>query len=119
MLMHFWFFRFQGRAGGLTALSKMPACNIQVLGAQKRNLSGFSNNASLPHTGYIYHSDFVQKLPPDLRTRAARLLANKVALAARVDSFHKSKVSWMLLPHNVSYLRADTYICPFSVFRMD
>ena len=25
-----------GIAGGLTALSKMPACNIQVLGAQKR-----------------------------------------------------------------------------------
>lgn len=83
----------EGRAGGLTALSKMPSCNIQVLGAHRRNLAGFSNTASLPHTGYIYHSEFVQKLPPDLRIRAARLLANKVALAARVDSFHRSQVS--------------------------
>nr|CDS17969.1 U4:U6 small nuclear ribonucleoprotein Prp31 [Echinococcus granulosus] len=83
--------KLMGRAGGLTALSKMPSCNIQVLGAHRRNLAGFSNNASLPHTGYIYHSEFVQKLPPDLRTRAARLLANKVALAARVDSFHRSQ----------------------------
>ncbi|VDO06338.1 unnamed protein product [Rodentolepis nana] len=83
--------KLMGRAGGLTALSKMPSCNIQVLGSQKRNLAGFSNNASLPHTGFIYHSEFVQKLPPDLRSRAARLLANKVALAARVDSFHQSQ----------------------------
>ncbi|VDN14880.1 unnamed protein product [Dibothriocephalus latus] len=83
--------KLMGHAGGLTALSKMPSCNILVLGAQKRCLSGFSSNASLPHTGYIYHSDMVQKLPPDLRIRASRLLANKVTLAARVDSFHQSQ----------------------------
>ncbi|KAM7537355.1 hypothetical protein Aperf_G00000065439 [Anoplocephala perfoliata] len=83
--------KLMGRAGGLTALSKMPSCNVLVLGAQKRNLAGFSNNASLPHTGFIYYSETVQKLPPDLRTRAARLLANKVALAARIDAFHQSQ----------------------------
>lgn len=83
--------KLMGHAGGLTALSKMPSCNILVLGSQKRSLSGFSSNAVLPHTGYIYHSSFVQKLPPDLRIRAARLLANKVTLAARVDSFHQSQ----------------------------
>jgi U4/U6 small nuclear ribonucleoprotein PRP31 len=31
-----------GVAGGLTKLSKMPACNVMVLGAQKKTLSGFS-----------------------------------------------------------------------------
>jgi len=31
-----------GIAGGLTKLSKMPACNVQVLGSQKKTLSGFS-----------------------------------------------------------------------------
>ncbi|KAA3678613.1 U4/U6 small nuclear ribonucleoprotein PRP31 [Paragonimus westermani] len=82
--------KLMGHAGGLTALTKMPSCNILVLGAQKRLLSGFSNSSTLPHTGYIYNAEVVQKLPPDLRQKAARLLANKVALAARVDLFHES-----------------------------
>ncbi|VDQ10275.1 unnamed protein product [Trichobilharzia regenti] len=71
----------------------MPSCNILVLGAQKRLLSGFSNTSVLPHTGYVFNSEIVQKLPPDLRLKAARLIANKVALAARVDLFHESPVS--------------------------
>lgn len=29
-----------GLAGGLTKLSKIPACNIQILGAQKKTLAG-------------------------------------------------------------------------------
>ena len=29
-----------GIAGGLTKLSKMPACNVLVLGSQKKTLSG-------------------------------------------------------------------------------
>lgn len=82
--------KLMGHAGGLTALTKMPSCNILVLGAQKRLLSGFSNTSILPHTGYIYNAPIVQKLPPDLRLKAARLVANKAALAARVDSFHES-----------------------------
>nr|KAF6407816.1 pre-mRNA processing factor 31 [Molossus molossus] len=71
-------------------LSKMPACNIMLLGAQRKTLSGFSSTSVLPHTGYIYHSDIVQSLPPDLRRKAARLVAAKCTLAARVDSFHES-----------------------------
>ncbi|KAJ7313991.1 hypothetical protein JRQ81_005851 [Phrynocephalus forsythii] len=68
----------------------MPACNIMLLGAQRKTLSGFSSTSVLPHTGYIYHSDIVQSLPPDLRRKAARLVAAKCTLAARVDSFHES-----------------------------
>ncbi|XP_041364240.1 U4/U6 small nuclear ribonucleoprotein Prp31-like [Gigantopelta aegis] len=82
--------KLMGIAGGLTNLSKMPACNILVLGAQKRTLSGFSTTAILPHTGFIYYSAIVQKAPPDLRRKAARLVAAKCTLAARVDSFHES-----------------------------
>ncbi|XP_045148334.1 U4/U6 small nuclear ribonucleoprotein Prp31 [Echinops telfairi] len=82
--------KIMGVAGGLTNLSKMPACNIMLLGAQRRTLSGFSSTSVLPHTGYIYHSDIVQSLPPDLRRKAARLVAAKCTLAARVDSFHES-----------------------------
>ncbi|KAK7111722.1 U4/U6 small nuclear ribonucleoprotein Prp31-like [Littorina saxatilis] len=82
--------KLMGVAGGLTNLSKMPACNIMLLGAQKRALSGFSTTAILPHTGFIYNSDTVQKMPPDLRRKASRQIAAKSALASRVDSFHES-----------------------------
>uniref|UniRef100_A0A8C2ATR5 U4/U6 small nuclear ribonucleoprotein Prp31 n=1 Tax=Cyprinus carpio TaxID=7962 RepID=A0A8C2ATR5_CYPCA len=82
--------KIMGVAGGLTNLSKMPACNLMLLGAQRRTLSGFSSTSLLPHTGYIYHCDVVQSLPPDLRRKAARLVAAKCTLSARVDSFHES-----------------------------
>lgn len=82
--------KIMGSAGGLTSLSKMPACNVLLLGAQKRTLSGFSSAAILPHTGHIYYCDLVQSLPPDFRKKGARLVAAKCTLAARVDSFHES-----------------------------
>ncbi|PNF40886.1 U4/U6 small nuclear ribonucleoprotein Prp31 [Cryptotermes secundus] len=82
--------KIMGVAGGLTKLSKMPACNVMVLGAQKKTLSGFSQVTMLPHTGFIYYSDIVQDTPPDLRRKAARLVAAKSTLAARVDACHES-----------------------------
>ncbi|XP_003382952.1 PREDICTED: U4/U6 small nuclear ribonucleoprotein Prp31-like [Amphimedon queenslandica] len=78
-----------GIAGGLTALSQMPSCNIQVLGAQKRTLSGFSTAAVVPHTGFVYFSDLVQNTSEDYRKKAAKFLAAKCTLAARVDSCHE------------------------------
>ena len=35
----------------------------QVLGAQKKTLSGFSSATILPHTGLVYYSDIVQSVP--------------------------------------------------------
>jgi len=81
--------KVMGVAGGLTKLSKMPACNVLILGSQSKTLSGFSTVASLPHTGFIYFSDIVQDTPPDMRRKAARLVATKCILAARVDSSHE------------------------------
>lgn len=56
--------KIMGVAGGLTRLSKLPACNILLLGQQKKTLSGFSQIHMLPHTGFIYYSDIVQNTPP-------------------------------------------------------
>ncbi|KAK9087731.1 hypothetical protein Syun_030125 [Stephania yunnanensis] len=53
--------KLMGTAGGLSALAKMPACNVQLL-------------------------EIFQSTPPSLRMRACRLLAAKSTLAARVDS---------------------------------
>ncbi|KAK7576496.1 hypothetical protein V9T40_012782 [Parthenolecanium corni] len=82
--------KLMGIAGGLSNLSKFAACNVLLLGAQKKALAGLSKVSALPHTGYIYHSDIVQVMPPDLRRKAARLIAAKCTLAARVDAAHEN-----------------------------
>lgn len=79
-----------GAAGGLTNLSKMPANNVSLLGQQKKVAQGFSTATQLPHTGFVYYSQLVQNVPPDLRRKVARIVGSKVTLAARVDSFHES-----------------------------
>eukprot|EP00850_Spirogloea_muscicola_P013873 SM000096S24902 [mRNA] locus=s96:479955:482667:+ [translate_table: standard] len=78
--------RLMGTAGGLAALARMPACNVQVLGAKRNALSGFSTATALPHTGFVFHAEVVQSCPPPLRLRACRLVAGKCTLAARVDA---------------------------------
>lgn len=82
--------KLMGTAGGLTNLAKMPACNILLLGAQKKTLAGFSQTSTQPHTGYVFYCELAHNTPPHLRRKAARLLAGKCALAARVDSCHES-----------------------------
>lgn len=79
--------RLMGVAGGLVALSKMPACNVQVLGAKRKTLAGFSTATVQPHQGFIYSCQLMQQTPPPLRPRAARLVAGKCTLLARVDAY--------------------------------
>ena len=84
--------RLMGIAGGLTALSKMPSCNVQVLGAKRKTTAGFSNAAAVKagdlHAGFIFQCDVIQrKTPPPLRSKAARLVGGKCTLMARVDAF--------------------------------
>ena len=84
-----------GIAGGLHALSKMPACNVQVLGSKKKNTGGMSSASAVRagdlHAGYIYDCDIIQKkTPPAWRSKAARLIGAKCYLMARVDAFGES-----------------------------
>jgi U4/U6 small nuclear ribonucleoprotein PRP31 len=39
--------QLMGTAGGLVALSRMPACNVQVLGAKRKVLGGMSSAAAV------------------------------------------------------------------------
>jgi U4/U6 small nuclear ribonucleoprotein PRP31 len=64
-----------GVAGGLTALSKMPACNVLLLGSVKRTSAGFSASAMLPHTGFIYYCEVVQQQPPEYRKKVGDALS--------------------------------------------
>ncbi|TRY77157.1 hypothetical protein TCAL_00063 [Tigriopus californicus] len=82
--------KLMGAAGGLTPLSKMPSGYIALLGQQKKSLNGFSQRTTLPHTGFIFSSQLVQNVPPDVRRKVARVVADKCTLAARVDACHES-----------------------------
>ena len=42
---------------------------IQVIGQEKRALAGFSNVATMPHTGVLHYCDLVQSCPPQLRRK--------------------------------------------------
>jgi U4/U6 small nuclear ribonucleoprotein PRP31 len=85
--------QLMGICGGLVSMSKIPACNLQVLGQQKiTSLAGFGSAAAMPHTGLIYYSSVVQRVAPYLRMKALKVTAGKVALAARID-MHQSEPS--------------------------
>lgn len=58
-----------------------------MLGAKRKHLAGLSSTAAAPHQGFVYASGIVQGTPPGLRTKAARLVAAKCALLARVDAY--------------------------------
>ena len=76
-----------GMAGGLEKLAHVPACNLTVMGQEKRHLAGFGMTAGLPHTGVLYFSDLVQAAPPALRRKALKIVAAKSSLAVRLDAF--------------------------------
>ncbi|KAF2352578.1 Nop domain [Trinorchestia longiramus] len=80
--------KLMGSAGGLTNLSRMPSCYVLMVGKEKKTHLGLSQTSVKPHTGHIYYCPVVQEAPPDLRSKMARLVANKATIAARIDSLH-------------------------------
>eukprot|EP00891_Asterochloris_glomerata_P008708 jgi/Astpho2/8708/e_gw1.00128.13.1_t len=79
--------RLMGVAGGLVHLSKIPACNVQVLGAKRKNLAGYSTASVQPHQGFVFQSDIVQQTPPAFRKKAAKVVGSKCTLLARMDAY--------------------------------
>ncbi|CAL1701590.1 unnamed protein product [Somion occarium] len=74
-----------GVAGGLSGLAKMPACNVHLLGAQRKIAAGFSSIMQKRHTGFVYQSELVQQTPPEYQLKVQRTIGAKCALAARMD----------------------------------
>jgi U4/U6 small nuclear ribonucleoprotein PRP31 len=77
-------------AGGVTGLSKTPACNIAPLGSKKQTQTGFATNVGVRQQGFLYHSPIIQEIPNDLKRQAMRIVSAKLILAARVDRVHQS-----------------------------
>ena len=74
-------------AGGLTNLSKCPASTIQILGAEKALFRALKTKGKTPKYGLIFNSTFIGRANQKNKGRISRYLANKCAIASRVDCF--------------------------------
>jgi nucleolar protein 56 len=72
-------------AKSLRSLAKMPSSTVQIIGAEKALFRHLKTNARPPKHGLIINHPLVTKSRPKTRGRTARHLANKIALAAKVD----------------------------------
>ena len=64
-------------AGGLDALARMPACNIQVIGSQRKNMLGLSKAGAKSHQGFFGNLDMVKKSPAQFQVKLIRMLSTK------------------------------------------
>jgi len=79
--------RLVALAGGLESLAKMPSGTVQVLGAEDALFAHLRGSAPSPKHGIIYTHEYVRGTHPDERGSAARALAGKLTLGARVDHY--------------------------------
>jgi nucleolar protein 56 len=74
-------------AGGLEPLAKSTAGTVQVLGAEEALFAHLRGHAPSPKHGVIYTHEYVRGTRPADRGSAARAVAGKFAIAARVDHY--------------------------------
>lgn len=74
-------------AGDLETLAKKPAGTVQVLGAEDALFAHLRGGAPSPKHGIIYTHDAVNNTAPPERGSAARALAGKLTIAARIDYY--------------------------------
>jgi nucleolar protein 56 len=79
--------RLMSSAGGLLPLARLPASAIQVLGARTALFSHLKTKSPCPKHGIIFQHRRVHNAPRDVRGKVARVLAGKLAIAARLDYF--------------------------------
>lgn len=79
--------RLLSRAGGLSELARMPGSTIQVLGSEQALFSHLRAGTPPPKHGIIFQHRRVHNAPKEVRGRVARVLAAKLAIAARLDYY--------------------------------
>ena len=72
---------------GLKRLALLPASTIQLLGAEKALFRHIKTGARSPKHGVIQAHPLVQTAKRSQRGKAARMLADKLSLCARLDYF--------------------------------
>ncbi len=78
-------------AGGLEKLAKLPSSTIQLLGAEKALFRFLRTKGKTkpPKHGIIFLTPYIANAPKDKRGKVARILAAKLAVAARIDYYSK------------------------------
>ena len=79
--------RLISHAGSLVNLAKSPASTIQILGAEKALFRALKAKGNTPKYGLIFLSSFIGRAAAKNKGRISRYLANKCAIASRIDSF--------------------------------
>ena len=74
-------------AGGLGGLARKPSGTVQVLGAEDALFAHLRGQGSSPKHGIIYTHEYVRHTRPEERGSAARALAGKLSIAARIDHY--------------------------------
>jgi len=82
--------RLMAKAGGLDRLAVLPASTIQILGAEKALFRALRTGARPPKHGVLFQHEAVHAAPKWQRGKIARTIANKIAIAARVDYYRGS-----------------------------
>ncbi len=83
--------RLMAKAGGLDRLAMLPASTIQILGAEKALFRALRTGAKPPKHGILFQHEAVHAAPKWQRGKIARTIANKIAIAARVDYYRGSE----------------------------
>lgn len=81
--------RILSRAGSLEKLAKAPASLIQLIGAEKALFRYLHGKGKSPKHGLIYLHPYIQNAKEEDRGKVARILANKLSLAVRIDYYSK------------------------------
>ena len=71
----------------MTRLALLPASTIQLLGAEKALFRHLKTGARSPKYGILFEHQIIQKAQRKNRGKAARMLADKLSLCARLDFF--------------------------------
>ena len=80
-------------SGSLINLAKYPASTIQILGAEKALFRALKTKGKTPKYGLIFNSTFIGRAGQKNKGKISRYLANKCAIAARIDSFSEFPTS--------------------------
>ncbi|KRX85592.1 Nucleolar protein 56 [Trichinella sp. T6] len=79
--------RLISQAGSLSNLAKYPASTIQILGAEKALFRALKKKGNTPKYGLLFHSPFISRASSKNKGKISRFLANKCAIASRLDYF--------------------------------
>ncbi|HDP73779.1 MAG TPA: NOP58 family protein [Candidatus Woesearchaeota archaeon] len=84
-------------AGSLRSLAIMPASTIQLLGAEKALFRHITRGSKCPKYGILFQHPAVQGAEKKARGKVARIIADKLSIAARIDFFSKEDKSAELI----------------------